>query len=108
MNVETKTKKQTTETEYQEINIYKILNEDNWRISCNIPKLARKYRKFLISGFEVINENSGRIIEIHGIIDNCNVSISKKVELTEEQRKKSVERAKKYLAMSRNKNNVSN
>lgn len=105
MSIETKIKKKTTETEYQEINIYKLATNDKWHISCSIPKFARKYRKFLVSGFEVINKDSRNVIEIHGEIDNCTVSIGKKIKLSDEQRKLSSERAKNNLAKARANNN---
>ena len=54
--IETRTKAKTTEQDSQEINIYKLAGDKQWRISCSIPKFARKYRKFLDDGFEVINQ----------------------------------------------------
>ena len=84
--IETRTKAKTTEQDSQEINIYKLAGDKQWRISCSIPKFARKYRKFLDDGFEVINQATVQLIEIHGTLNNKGVSLSMPREMSEEEK----------------------
>lgn len=90
---------QTLAGESQEINIFKASEDDKWSISCTIPKFARKYRKFLEEGREVINSNHGQLVEIHGTLNNKGVSLTTTREMSEEERKAAGERLKK-LRMS--------
>ncbi|WP_347979479.1 hypothetical protein [Lactococcus formosensis] len=85
--------------ESQEINIFKAAEDDKWSISCTIPKFARKYRKFLEDGREVINSNHGQLVEIHGTLNNKGVSLTAAREMSEEDRKAAGERLNK-LRMS--------
>lgn len=79
---------QTLSGESQEINIFKAAEDDKWSISCSIPKFARKYRKFLENGREVINRNSGQIVEIHGTLTNNSVSLTVAREISDEERQR--------------------
>ena len=76
----------TLETDSQEINIFKLGTESEWHISTTIPKFARKYRPYLVDGEEVFNTETGSLVEIHGVMDNNAVSLTRRREMSEEER----------------------
>lgn len=89
--------KRTLSGDSQEINIYKLADDEKWNISCTIPKFARKYSKFLVDGRIVINENSGQIVEIHGTLNNKGVSLTVTRNISDEERQKMSEQFKARL-----------
>lgn len=96
--IKTQYTKQTIAGDSQEINIYKLADDENWNISCTIPKYARKYRKFLFDGVEVINEKTNQLVEIHGKMSNKSVALTVAREMSEEQRQVLSERMKARMS----------
>ncbi|GFH41433.1 hypothetical protein [Pseudolactococcus insecticola] len=88
----------TLEGDSQEITIFKLADEQHFSINCTIPKYARKYQERLTSGRVVINKNSGLVVEIHGILGDGIVNVSKPKAYTDEQRSKMSERAREIFA----------
>lgn len=71
MAIETRYVEQTLEGDSQEFSIFGTADDRKdgiVRISCTIPVLARHWRPLLESGVEVINQTTGQLVEIHGIL----------------------------------------
>ena len=95
MTIKREEKNETLPGVDQEFSIYAHqgeFNEGMVRISCTIPKLARKWGRHLQEGREVYNSKSGQLIEIHGILKPGTLRLTKKTELSEEQREANAER----------------
>lgn len=65
------------------------------RIQTNIPKFVNKFKDLLWSGTIRINPDTEQITEIDGWVKDCSFSVTKKRVLSDEERAKLSELAKK-------------